>query len=96
MVHQKNTLVRLVQLTSRTNRCIVLPPPEAGAPTEVWRFKAYYERDEYHRQLRYKEIVHRPPEIDVYKEIAHRPLIINDTVTTKDVAHSQFKGRLNF
>ena len=39
--------------------------------------------------------VHRLPEIDVYKEIVHRPLIIDDAVTTKDIAHSQFKGRLN-
>ena len=95
MVRQKNTLVRLVQPTSQTNCCIVLPPPQPGAPTEVWRFKAYYEQDEYHRQLHYKEIVHRPPEIDVYKEIVHRPLIIDDAVTTKDIAHSQFKDRLN-
>ena len=96
MVHQKNTPVHLVQLTGRTNRCIVLPPSEPGAPTEVWRFKSYYERNEYHRHLHYKEIVHRPPEIDKYKEIVHRPLIVNDTVTAEDVTHSQFKGRLNF
>ena len=96
MVRQKNTPVRFVQPSGRTNRCIVLQAPEPGAPTEVWRFKAYYERDEYYRQLCYKEIVHRLPEIDVYKEIVHRPLIVDDAATTKDVAHSQFKGRLNF
>ena len=66
MVRQKNTLVHFVQPSGRANHCFVLQAPELGAPTEVWRLKAYYERDELYRQLCYKEIVHRPPETDVY------------------------------
>ena len=92
MVRQKNNLVRLVQPTGRTDRCIVIPPLQPGAPTEVRRFKAYYDRDEYHQQLCYKEIL----KIDMYKEIVHRPLIINDAVAAENITNSQFKGRLNF
>ena len=96
MVHQKNTPVQHVQPTGRTDRCIVIPPPQPGAPTEVRRFKAYYDRDEYHQQLCYKEFVHHPLKIDMYKSIMHRPLVINDAVTAEDSTNHQFKGRLNF
>ena len=96
MVRQKNNLVCLIQPTGPTDHCVVIPPPQPGAPTEVRRFKAYYDRDEYHRQLHYKEIVHRPLKIDMYKEIVHRPLIINDAVAAENITNSQFKGRLNF
>ena len=96
MVRQKNNPVRLIQPTGRTDRCVVIPPPQPGAPAEVRRFKAYYDRDEYHCQLRYKEIVHRPLKIDMYKEIVHRQLILNDAVAAKNITNSQFKGRLTF
>ena len=96
MVHQKNNPVCLVQPTGRTDHCVVIPPPQPGAPTEVRRFKAYYNRDEYDRQLCYKESVHRPLKIDMYKEIVHRLLILNDAVAAENITNSQFKGRLNF
>ena len=95
MVWQKNTLVCFVQPSGWANCCVVLQAPEPEAPTEVWRLKAYYERDGLYRQLRYKEIVHWPPEIDIYKEIVHRPLIVDDAATAENAIHSQFKGRLN-
>ena len=96
MVHQKNNPVHFIQPTGRTDRCVIIPPPQPGAPTEVRRFKAYYDRDEYHQQLRYKEIVHRPLKIDMYKEIVHRPLVLNYAVAAKNITNSQFKGRFNF